>query len=341
MVSSIILAWLSWRFIEAPFRRKTTLGSHKRAFKSFGYITALFIVLGVAIYKLDGIPSRFSAATLAYAITDSQKRDFDDTVQEIIENKQLTLLLRDRDDLKPLPILVWGDSHARSTIPLFQSLCEDHQANIYIAHQSGTTPILGVIHPPNVPDLELNQSILDLIKKQQIKHVILIARWEHHPEDDHSTRLRDPSSPGKSGIEAFDYGLKLTVKTLHAEGVKVWIMKQVPLQKVYPPRFLANAYRYGYSEDEYLSMIGLTVSEHLEWQNLTHRTIDALPALGANILDPLTLLTNDNGYCIMEADGRSLYYDDNHLSKHGALWLKPLFVPLFEHSAPSTSDDIQ
>jgi hypothetical protein len=290
---------------------------------------------------MDGIPSRFSAATLAYAVTDSQKKDHEDTLPEIIKNKRLTLLLRDRDDLTPLPVLVWGDSHARSTIPLFQSLCEEHQANIYIAHQSGTPPILGVIHPPNIPDLKLNQSIVELIKKQRIQHVVLIARWEHHPEKDNTPGLRDPSSPNKSGIEVFDHGLKLTVKTLHAAGVKVWIMKQVPSQKVYPPRFLANAYRYGYSENDYLPKIGLTVSEHLKCQELTHRTIDALPALGARILDPLTLLTNDNGYCIMEADGHSIYYDDNHLSKHGALWLKPLFAPLFEQFAPPNVDKTQ
>lgn len=104
---------------------------------------------------------------------------------------------------------------------------------------------------------------------------------------------------------------------------------------LYPSQFRlfgkeTNAHRYGYSEENYLKKIGVTVVDHLLWQEPVNSTIDSLNINNLHIIDPLTILADKNGYCKMEDGGHSLYYDDNHLSKHGALLLSPLFSPLFK-----------
>ncbi len=59
------------------------------------------------------------------------------------------------------------------------------------------------------------------------------------------------------------------------------------------------------------------------------------PAAQVGILDPIRYFTQD-GYCVTNADGHSLYMDRCHLSHYGSLLAQAVFDPIVKDSAPST-----
>lgn len=66
VVLSFALAYLSWRFIENPFRKGSFLASRKATF-AFGASTVI-VIFGASqwIRSMDGMPQRFSAAQLVF-----------------------------------------------------------------------------------------------------------------------------------------------------------------------------------------------------------------------------------------------------------------------------------
>ena len=329
---SIILAYISWKWIETPFRKTGCISSQKGIFRFFYISTALFILLGAVIYKTDGMPSRFSSEVLNYVTRDKKQKI--KNISLVIESNELPLISNNPDNKQVLPVLLWGDSHARSLLPLFNDLCDQSQFNFYMAPRSGTPPLLGVTKPPKEKILEFNTAVFAFIQNKGIQDVILVARWSQHALGDWdqpaSSTLQLVENPEKNSKEAFSMSLHHTVSKLRQLGIRVWIMKQVPLQYSFPPSRLANAIRYGRAQSIDLETLGTPLKQHRKRQFFVNTIIDSLADSNTVILDPTLYLSTPSDYSKIEKNGYSLYYDDDHLSKHGAAELEPLFRPIFK-----------
>ncbi|MBL47595.1 MAG: acyltransferase, partial [Roseibacillus sp.] len=67
LVASLLLAVLSYQFVETPFRRKRIVAKRRQVFKLFGCMSGAMVVAFAAIYFLDGIPQRFRGDTVRFA----------------------------------------------------------------------------------------------------------------------------------------------------------------------------------------------------------------------------------------------------------------------------------
>ncbi len=330
-LASVILAYLSWKWVETPFRKPGLLKSRKRVFQLFYACTALFILLGTIIYKNDGLPSRFSKEVTDYL--DVYPKEGMEKVKSVVTTGKLPFVDETAQNAKALPILLWGDSHSRVYLPVFRKLCRESKTNIYVAPNSSTPPLLGVCCPPKTDTPEFNQAVLEFIVKNNIKVVILAARWSFYPLGDESEHtpppMINPNDLGMPAKEAFKTSFIHTIAKLKATGAEIWILKQAPYQDLYPPNALANALRYGRKDKIDLDSFGVTVKQHQKRQSFANDIIDSLADEQVKILDPLPYLRTATDYCRMEKHGRSLYYDRDHLSDHGAMETLPLFTPLF------------
>lgn len=67
VASAFVLGWLSWKYIEAPFRRRSPRIGRKAIFLgSAGWMTAICIA-GLAMVVLDGIPARRAPGGMRYS----------------------------------------------------------------------------------------------------------------------------------------------------------------------------------------------------------------------------------------------------------------------------------
>ena len=168
---TIILSYLSWRFVEQPFRDKNKVSRSKVI--TYSIFGSLFLAsIGLTIHLNNGYEERFSEEQLELLAFSSYKD------REILYRKRACFLNRDQsaneyvDICSNGPIYVWGDSHAAG---LSYGIRQMKKASQYTS--SMCPPILDIFIPQRPNCNEINNSIFYSIKKNKPSTVFLSAAW--------------------------------------------------------------------------------------------------------------------------------------------------------------------
>ncbi len=327
IVFSLMLAWLSWRLVELPFREKRLLAGRKPVLVCG--LAALFLIglAGQMVRNHDGVPQRLSGQALQYA----QARDWQQGQKDCLlqaKSRDLTKVCRfGSDSLAPPVQLVWGDSHAAALKPAIEADAKRYGTAVWLASLSGCLPILGQEIRPQCQDF--NRQTLKSIHENRIRDVVLAARWSlylYGEEDGDMQHVlyRDDTRPVAEQHVARD--LSAMVHSLREAGVRVWIFKEVPLQRQGTVTRLASLAMVGRSAER----LGRPIAEHLARQRFLDSLFSQLSQEDpqVRVLDPTSLMC-PSGICRAEFDGYSQYMDENHLSDQGGERMKPLLAPVF------------
>ena len=118
-MGSFLMGYLSWRFIETPFRKGLILTNKKSIFKFFFITTAALTIIGTIIYKMEGLPKRFGKEAHSIAKIAEHKMLFDDT-KELQKSGTFPCVGPPSESIPS--ILFWGDSHNKMMLPIIQDL---------------------------------------------------------------------------------------------------------------------------------------------------------------------------------------------------------------------------
>ena len=122
------------------------------------------------------------------------------------------------------------------------------------------------------------------------------------------------------------------LRTSRLTGVTIWMIKQVPLQTFDPKSHLMRAVAGGRS-----APVGTSLKWNRERHKASNEIIDELQSWNVTALDPESYCYDAGGNSIIFDGTRTLYYDDDHLSSHGADYLlRPLMTRVFSTSEPNT-----
>jgi peptidoglycan/LPS O-acetylase OafA/YrhL len=318
--ASIVVAALSWRFIEGPFRRRIACPTRSEAFAFAICATAVMLFGGLSVARTGGFPSRVPLSARNYATGIADIGPIPEISLEQARAGEFAGI-GPQDAGLPLDLLVWGDSHAMAVLPAIESLCAKHGVRAVAATHSSTPPLLGWVGGSSLGESIglYNQAIVDYLRQHQIKNVLLVAYWN-------SLLTVNKATP-----ETIHSRLRETVEALKQTGAHIWIMKQVPEQRWNIPRKAAMAALQNRDPAE----LGLSVAEH-ERTNEIHAAIFAgLASTNVTLLDPSTVFLDESSPGMLRAtrNGRALYRDRTHLSTYGARFLAPLFEPIFAAKA--------
>ena len=341
VLAAVLIACASWAFVERPFRQRVWLASRPTLLAGCTASALALCGLGGAVALADGLPQRFTPAVRAMAAgadDHNAQRDhcFSLTAADLNAGRYCRI-----GTAGPTPTLaVWGDSHADALMSGFDALAQAHGvAGVALTHGS-CPPLLGVeVHereengcPP------LNASALGVIERLDIRKVVLAARWAGYAEG----RLYIDGAPTvrmrRSGAQAFQAGdhvmftaaLADTFARLRNAGRQVFIVLPVPEAKRPIAETLALAAALHEGVD-----LAPTRAAYDARQGYTRATIDRLShQYGVVEIDPAAGLCGPKR-CRVELQGRSLYYDADHLSRRGARLLEPLMSPVFTQASAS------
>lgn len=295
---SFAAAYLSYRFIETPFRsRRVARGEWSPLLFAAVSLPLIFIV---GLMLIDGYPHRFAPESVRYAAAASDMAFTRETKPVDAVNGRFVLL---GDERAEPTALVWGDSHAMAAAPALDQVFRERGIGARLAAHSATAPALGWFLPRRLDGLykdaiPFGEAVISYVQTNRIKNVILVARWSEY------------SRVGTENADAFFPALLETVRRLKQSGASVSLMISVPAPRAPVPKILA---------------LGLTAPAPVAETDFTSEQLEALQAAGVSILNPRPRFWDGSRF-VVERDGVSLYRDGNHVSATGArLMLAPFF----------------
>ena len=325
---ALALAFLSWRFVERPFRHG--LGhQRKRVFTLAFSCTAITALLGGGLYFTRGVPGRLSAPIRAVAMA-----AFDENPDSRACHNH-TAAQVDADDVcvigaevKP-SFVVLGDSFADALVPGIAAAARDAGRAGFVITKGGCAPLLAT----GGRDCQaLSAAALAFLGRHpNVDTALITARWSGFAEGSRFGENRSkvsltdalsvvPSAEDNRRVLA--HGFERSLAALAP--LRVVVIGFSPEQSVRPPRAIALALRYGVE-----GIIGVERAVYDQRQRHAHALIDPLsqrPNVSVIDLGPALC---DAERCPGERNDVVLYSDDNHLSRSGALAVKGTLARAF------------
>lgn len=320
IVASFVMASLSWKFIEVPFRKRLVFPHRQHVFAFAGGSLLLLAVLGAEVYTKQGMPHRLPEKVLAYYNTQNEYATQSDlTFRREIDLQQAAAgrfaELGNGNTNQPIELLLWGDSHAMSVAPVLDELCRRHSIRGVQATHSRIAPLLDYVSAdselPSELQLNFSRAVAKFITHNHIKVVVIAMYWNYRYYTPHD-RVNDR--------------LDKTVQIIMDSGAKVYVLKEFPIPGFNVPRIAALTFLHN---SDLTNLAYSPTSEAYQSFNQFVPDFNSISKLGAIILDPHTYLINSNGCYDVIRNDQLLYFDSNHLTVYGSKLLRPMFEPLF------------
>lgn len=342
LAASLVLAYLSWRFIEQPFRVGGLQLGQRTIFAGGGAVIAVCTGFGILAALTNGLPARIPshAQQLAAAAVSFPPRQEECLASERgwISPKQACSAGAD----VPARFAVWGDSHALTLMPAFEDQAARHGEAVKFYAYAGCPSVLGVkrIGLPEHKCLEYNtEALAQIIADSNIKTVILHARhavylrgWslEIGPAEQLSDEARISDRTGApltadDRHSAYEQGLADAVTALAKAGKSIVIIYPVPETGYNVPLVLARLAMNGSQPDVFTRPFANYTLRNAAVTAMLDRLQPAAPVLRLYPHERLCSATN----CLTYAEGEPLYYDSHHLSRAGVAYIADLLEPIF------------
>lgn len=338
------LAILSWRFVERPFRGGEKILSREAIF--FGAAAVIFLASGFGAYGhlSKGWPSRIPGSV--YELVE-YRNSMNPRHKECLAHEKQWIAPENGcvygTDHRPA-YAVWGDSHAGAMINEIAKIANKYDESVKFISYSGCPTVMGIKRAgkPDHKCPEHNRQSLNYLEANpDIKTVFLISR--------HSMYINGWTAdfgPAESGVKksalitdsdntavtllqrqsVYKKGLQETVNRLLLANKKIVLIYPVPETGYDIPKTLGKLTLRG--EDP----AGFTrpVAYFHKRNAFIFKLFDSF-GQNANIVRifPHQQLC-DTKECIVFADNKPLYMDDDHLSQPGVEFIASQIEPIFK-----------
>lgn len=328
---SILLGFFSYKYVEKiKFRNDfNSLFSYLKFIPL--YIVILLGFISVIVFKY--MPNSYLYQMPESVINSMERGDYKcfDLPNQHSDNKRPCKITE--GDKK---IFVTGDSHAYSSLPVFESIANARDLALTYGGYSGCPPLIEVysIRPDQREKncYLLNKKTVRYIIDNHYDYAFLIARWTYYTEGDYSGRNiqyiasnKDEDINSINSINSFKKGIKATFAEYATSNVKVIIMLQIPMQKLRPIYVYYDSFLDGTLSEELLDKKSILQTQHYEFQKRTNNIIKGEAKKYNNIfvIDPTAYMCNDFN-CPIGNKISSYYFDNDHISVVGSFQLVDL-----------------
>jgi peptidoglycan/LPS O-acetylase OafA/YrhL len=315
IISSLVMAFISFEFIESPFRGRGSPITRRQVFALGLTASILSGALGFMLYSHQGYPGRYNSLTrrLVLANTD-RKNDY----QEVCANfrkeiKSITDITFCNIGLQSSKnIMFWGDSHVQQLYPLIQRIHDDGGLQDH--------GVLFVVSAGCPPTEHMNRIDLNGFHCDSFTHFAMMRA----EEEDIDTVYIGFAAPGngvlcpsvegrcvgkisdKETRRRFLRELSEHIQKLKMRGKRVIVSLPFPMfGKSIPDLQARNAV---------LNRFGLAgVPTEITLPGLRDQVAAVAHSTGAGIFDPRASLC-PNEKCLTEVNGVSIYKDNIHIA---------------------------
>ena len=335
ILSSILIAFLSFEFVESPFRGGDSRISRSQIFGFGLVISVLSAVLGFSLYLTQGFPGRFDNGTLnLITVNLNQKRDYENLYAnwKTQVHTEADIQFGFLGDPSSKKVMLWGDSQAQQLYPLLRDMYNDgalHRDGVIFAFAAGCPPAEHLnrtdagFHCDTFTHFALQRALRDDI---DTVFIAFLAGAQLCPSLDGKCigRISGEEAGRRLLEEVADH-----VQVLKAHGKRVVVALPFPVfDKSIPDLAARNAQ---------LQRLGLSLGvTEVSSRQVREELASIGQNLGAQIFDPRKSLCPDDT-CITQLGAVSIYKDQAHLAASQIGILKDEMLRTLQASASSGS----
>jgi hypothetical protein len=312
---AFMLAFISYHFVEKPFRNKQFISS--KTFYIFLLIAIIFsTVFSLLIIKNKGYPKRFPSyvervSINRYIVTPRNECFRRDTNSKKVREQFCTF--GKENDVKNATVILWGDSHANQYLTPISNAANSVNMTGLIADMTGCVPSLNFQNNDinkNRYCNDFNKEVSDYIfSNKKINILILGLHWNEGNVDNAISVVNKFIKDGRKII---------LIGPLPKPGFNVenyWSTKQI-------------------KEGRQIDEIVIPNSQEVKQSKILEKLIQQLkPSISAGnliILDPSSEYC-DKKYCYAVKDGQAIFKDTNHLAELSARRMQSYFSSALNH----------
>lgn len=300
---AVLLAWLSYRFVEQRIAHKPVTQLPFLRWGAAG-MTAMILLAGTVLL-LQGLPGRFPEGSQRMFASAKDFSPLRTSCHREGDNLQMTYedtcIIGARDTAPSLAI--WGDSHG---VELAKAMGDEFEKSGRALRQitaSACPPVLGVVFDNRPGCLVANDAIISALEADtEIATVVLLANAVSYFK-------RQPAEPLIAGYRD-------TVTRLLATGKRVVLVSQLPNIEMEAPAVAGYALFHGKDP----AVIGRSRADVEKELTVWRETLQTLASSDARIsfYDPLQDICGDILCPVVDEQQNVLYFNPTHVSLAGA-----------------------
>jgi hypothetical protein len=289
----LLLAWLTYRFVELPIRRT-------RAPVAAPLFGALSVVCAVSVAVANGaLPSRQNSAELENILVARLDWVFPgDEFRRILD----TRLRYFSAGTGPVATLYFGDSNMEQYAPRLNVLIKNGR-DLHRAVLVGNQERCKLVEELVTPSGNCKDAIADLtqlVQLDDVKAVVLAASWQ---------------SVSQALLSTSGYDRLLQFLKSIPPGRRIYIVLNIPNGNELDPRSMFEGSRLTTLRAKPTENLHFDTKQFQDRLGPVHARLRRLAEeTGAIVIDPLETLCPGNRCPVVDPDGRPLYHDAAHLT---------------------------
>jgi peptidoglycan/LPS O-acetylase OafA/YrhL len=318
IIISIVIAWISWKFVEQQFRYGKKYNFQNIFIRLF--LAPLFILMLIVgyFYCTGGATHRYSADILLMdkAIASKPEISRNDCHSTSRQNKtcprnDCRLGVREKENIDAFMI---GDSHANHFTGFIDEIAKKSKISVQDYTLDACLPVFDLYWGRNGHYANLCKERNDLsikhIEENHFSYVILAGEWPNNMSYKSVFVDNRPLDSEEKFKIVFMKAFQRTIKTIVKSGAVPVIIKDNPLCGNSGPRCSINRVVFGAtSKCETLRSEAEKNAAFMDF--ILNQIKGEYPQL--KVIDPLSVMC-DQELCYSELNGIPLYRDSNHLN---------------------------
>jgi peptidoglycan/LPS O-acetylase OafA/YrhL len=333
VLASVLLGGLSFRYVEEPVRH--TGWGRRVGWKAMAAGALLVIVPGAVVSEKAGLPKRLPPEMAQLEAETLAHKKIRQPCGWSPDNGAAPDC-RHGAPGAPVSVAVWGDSHAQAAMAAIGEAAGRHGLAARLYNMNSCPPVLGAVRrdPDSGRDCkDFNLRVLDhVLADQAIDTVVFMARWSVYLEG-YTESSRDhplvffPAAPAADPAtrhRLYARGLTDALCRVAAHKRAVVVAPMPEFASHVPRQMARSLIARGRAEAPRVSLDAYRARNRTVLSALA----EASDRCGVEIVDPLPYFC-DKEACSGANAGLPVYFDDDHLGRHGNRVIAPLFDQLF------------
>ncbi len=293
-LSSLGLAYLSYRFIETPFRH----AKWQIKTVTVGFVCSMALTLSLLITKNYWISPVDQAIHTQYASIKQYPYAHRRCIDQARDEGQWSPCEVTRSQNNAPHVFVWGDSHAGALMGVFEHI--NSPLNITVSLHSGCASLPSVMRNNRVDCTAINEQVYEHIKATPYDLILHVSAWNNYKVENQLS-FDEYSEPNK----VYAAAISELLNTYAELNINYAFVAQ-------PPIFAFDA-----PDLFFKSHLGKSTIEHLPVTAFSEQQVDfAATSLSTEELYRFDQYICSNTNCVPAIEAQLMYMDKDHISRN-------------------------